>query len=143
MLDYAANAGTHEAGNDGVIQRSTEPPISMADILDGPGSTVLFAEKRLNIRELGNAPGDTHGYATPGWTDAFEAHRLGAQAPAADIDEAGNLAAFSEFGSSQPGVLNALFADGAVRTIRFSVKPAVWRRACVRNDNQNFNLNEL
>jgi prepilin-type processing-associated H-X9-DG protein len=97
----------------------------------------------LNIRELGKSPGDTHGYATPGWTEAFEVHRLGKSPPTADLDEPGNLAAFSEFGSSHPGVLNALFADGVVRTIRYSVSPAVWRRACVRNDNQNFSLNDL
>jgi len=143
MLDYAANAGTQELGSDGVIQRSTELPIAFGDISDGASSTVLLAEKRLNTAEFGRAPGDFHGYATPGWTEAYEAHRLGLLPPAADIDAPGDLAAFSEFGSSHPGVVNALFADGAVRTIRFNVSPAVWRRACVRNDNQNLNLNEL
>lgn len=143
MLDYAANAGTNESGSDGVIQRSTEQPLCLGDISDGPASTILFAEKRLNVAEFGNSPGDTHGFATPGWTDAYEAHRLGLHPPAADIDEPGNLAAFPQFGSSHPGVLNAVFADGSVRTIRISVNPAVWRRACVRNDNQNFSLNDL
>lgn len=143
MLDYAANAGADQAGTNGTIQRSTFLPICLGDIPDGPGSTILLAEKRLNSAEFERAPGDTHGFATPGWTDSYEAHRLGHLPPAADIDEPGNLAVFSEFGSSHPGVINALFADGTIRTIRFSVSPSVWRRACVRNDNQNFNLNDL
>jgi len=49
----------------------------------------------------------------------------------------------SEFGSSHRGVFLALFADGSVRTLRLSVNPTLWRRVCVGNDHQQFNLDEL
>lgn len=141
MLDYAANAGTKADGSNGAIMHSNAEPITISEISDGAASTVLVAEKRLNVAELGNSPGDREGYAAPGWTT--EAYRLGNLAPAPDLHSPGDLTAFTEFGSSHPGAINALFADGTVRTIRFTVDPAIWRRACIRNDNQAFNLNDL
>jgi hypothetical protein len=143
MLDYAANAGTLPSGADGAIQRSTSTPNSWRDFVDGLGSTLLLAEKRVNVAKFGDSPGDTHGFATPGWTDDCEAHRFGRLPPAADLDDANHSEAFTEFGSSHPGVVVALFADGTVRSVRFSVSPAVWRRVSVRNDHQNFNLDDL
>jgi len=143
MLDYAANAGTQPNGTDGAIQRSTEKPLRYMDFVDGRASTLLVAEKRINVAEFGAAPGDTQGFATPGWNADCEAHRFGKLPPAPDLDQPGERSPFTEFGSSHPGVVLALFADGAVRTIRHSVNPAVWRRACVRNDNQNFNFENL
>lgn len=143
MLDYAANAGTQPNGTDGAIQRSTEKPYSWSDFPNGLGGTLMLAEKRLNVAEFGNAPGDRHGFATPGWSEACEAHRFGIQPPAADFDSPGDCSPLTEFGSSHPGVLLALFADGTVRTIRVSVSPSVWRRACVRNDDQRLNVSEL
>jgi hypothetical protein len=143
MLDYAANAGTEPNGTDGAIQRSSERPFSLDEFPDGVGSTLLLGEKRLNTAELGSEPGDQHGFAVPGWADACEAHRFGHTAPAHDWDSSGDRSVHSEFGSSHRGVFLAVFADGTLRTIRFNVDPAVWRRACVRNDNEKFNFNEL
>jgi len=143
MIDYAGNAGTKPDGSNGAVMRTTEGPISISDITDGAGSTVLVAEKQLNVSEFGNSPGDSEGFVTPGWTTGFEVYRLGNSSPNPDVESPGDLSAFAEFGSSHPGVINAVFADGAVRTIRFSVNPTVWRRACIRNDNQSYNLNDL
>jgi hypothetical protein len=143
MLDYAANAGTLPNGTDGSIQCSTEKPFTWGDFSDGLASTLLLAEKRLNVAQFGSAPGDTEGFATPGWHDGCEAHRFGILPPAPDLDAPGDLSSFTEFGSSHPGVVQSLFADGAVRTIRHSINATVWRRACVRNDHQNFNIAEL
>lgn len=39
------------------------------------------------------------------------------------------------FGSSHPGVFNAAFADGAVRSLGFTIDIEVFRRLCVRADN--------
>ena len=143
MLDYAANAGTEANGTDGAIQRSTEKPFTLDSFPDGVGSTLLLAEKRLNVAEFGTAPGDTNGFAAAGWTEACEGHRFGLLAPGPDWDSPGERSPHSEFGSSHPGVFLALFADGTLRAIHYSVNPAVWRRACVRNDNERFNFNEL
>jgi prepilin-type processing-associated H-X9-DG protein len=143
MLDYAANAGTSEAFPNGAIQRTEVGTLTLADYTDGPASTVLIGEKRLNIAELGTHPGDHEGFATPGWSENYEAHRFGGIPPSPDFDIPGQLEPLSDFGSSHPGVFNAVFADGSVRTIRFSIHPKIWRRACGRNDNQAFNMNDL
>ena len=47
------------------------------------------------------------------------------------------------FGSSHVGVFNAVFADGAVRKINYSVDLTVFQRICVRNDGQPVNLDDL
>jgi prepilin-type processing-associated H-X9-DG protein len=47
------------------------------------------------------------------------------------------------FGASHPSGVNAVFADGGVRVISYGVAPEVFQRACVRNDGQTFNLNDL
>jgi len=143
MLDYAANAGTAESSANGAIKRTSEGQLALSEFSDGACSTVLVGEKRMNAARFGTCPGDREGFATAGWTDRFEEHRLGSLPPAADTDASGDDSVLTEFGSAHPGVVNAVFADGAVRTIRFSVRPATWRRACGRNDNQSFNLNNL
>ena len=43
------------------------------------------------------------------------------------------------FGSSHTGGLNAVFADGSVRFIRFNVDPVAFMRACVADDGQPLN----
>ena len=47
------------------------------------------------------------------------------------------------FGSSHTGLLNAVFADGSVRPIHYSVPLTVFQRACARDDAQAFNLDDL
>jgi hypothetical protein len=143
MLDYAANAGSKANGSDGAIQRTSEPPLRFDEFTDGLASTVLLAEKRLNVAEFGSAPGDRLGFAAPGWSAACEAHRYGSEPPAADVNVPGDLAIYSEAGSSHRGIFLALFADGTIRTIRLTVNPDVWRRASIRNDSLNFNFNDL
>ncbi|HEY1487067.1 MAG TPA: DUF1559 domain-containing protein, partial [Micromonosporaceae bacterium] len=143
MIDYAGNAGTHPDGENGVVMRTTLGRITLADITDGTGSTVLVGEKRMNVAAFGHGGGDAEGYVTPGWTTAYEVYRLGTDAPAADINEPDDCAAHSTFGSAHPGVFNIAFCDGSVRTVRFSVDPATWARACVRNDTLGYNPNDL
>jgi prepilin-type processing-associated H-X9-DG protein len=47
------------------------------------------------------------------------------------------------FGSAHSGGLNAVFADGSVRFIRFNVNPLVFMRACVADDGVAFDAGEL
>ena len=39
--------------------------------------------------------------------------------------------------------MNAAFADGSVRTIRYSVELDVLKKACGRNDKLTYNLDDL
>jgi hypothetical protein len=137
MIDYAGNAGTQPEGANGVVMRTTRGPIKLADISDGTSTTLLLGEKRMDVTAFGRTGGDSEGYATPGWNaDHFEVYRLGSEPPAPDTFRGAGDRGYPNFGSSHPAVLNTVFADGATRPVRYSVRPATWSRACVRNDNQ-------
>ena len=143
MTDYAGNAGTDWQGLDGVIRRTSLGPLKFADVTDGLSNTALAGEKRLNKAMFGRAWDDNEGYALAGWNLNFEVARKGIHQPEPDFNAPGYPFPSYGFGSSHPGVFNAVFADGAVRTIRFSVPLDTWQRACVRNDNLAFTLNDL
>jgi prepilin-type N-terminal cleavage/methylation domain-containing protein/prepilin-type processing-associated H-X9-DG protein len=143
MTDYAGNSGTDWQGQDGVIRRTSFGKLKFSDITDGQSNTVFAGEKQLNRAMFGQAWDDDAGYATPGWNLNFEVFRKALHAPEPDFDAPGLLFPNYVFGSSHPGVFNAAFCDGAVRTIRYEVSLSAWQRACVRNDSQPFNLNDL
>ena len=143
MIDYAGNAGTDGQGANGVIRRTTLGQVPFAQITDGLSNTVLIGEKRLNVAMFGQAGDDNEGYALPGWNGDYEVYRTAAAQPAADHATPGSWSSHSMNGSSHPGVFNAVFCDGSVRTVRYSVSLTTWQRACVRNDNQAFTANDL
>src|SRR5262249_12928204 len=57
--------------------------------------------------------------------------------------EADPRSGLRQFGSSHPTGINAGFADGSVRPIKFNPDPIVFRRACVANDGAAVNLADL
>jgi prepilin-type N-terminal cleavage/methylation domain-containing protein/prepilin-type processing-associated H-X9-DG protein len=143
VTDYAGNAGTDWQGLDGVIRRTSFGPLKFADVTDGLSNTTLAGEKRLNRAMFGAAWDDAGGYATPGWNLSFEVFRKARHAPEPDFRAPGNPFPSYVFGSPHPGVFNAAFCDGAVRTIRYRVPLDTWQRACVRNDDLAFTPNDL
>ena len=44
---------------------------------------------------------------------------------------------------SNPPLANTAFADGSVRSIRYSVELDTFKKACGRNDKQPYNLDDL
>ena len=126
-----------------MIVRTGYGRLHLTDVTDGTSNTVLVAEKRLNVAAFGLTGDDTEGYVTAGWNGDYEVYRLGTNPPEADPNRPGDTASHHMFGSSHPGVLNAAFADGSIRPIRFSVAKATWQSACVRNDGKPYNPGEL
>jgi len=117
LCDYAASnlEGT------GVVRRFQ--PTRMADISDGTSNTLLVSEKRLNLADLGKAqPDDNEGY-TAGWDE--DTVRSTAGAPVQDFRGTAPDPAM-RFGSSHANGINAVFADGSVRAISYSVSRAVF-----------------
>ena len=53
------------------------------------------------------------------------------------------IATSRRFGSSHQVGCNAVFGDGSVHTIHYSVSPEVFRRACVRDDGLPFSHEDL
>jgi prepilin-type N-terminal cleavage/methylation domain-containing protein len=150
-IDYAGNAGSREAdGGNGVIVRTRRAaPVTFAMISDGPSNTILVGEKQLNTAALGSATDDHEAYVLPGWNGDFHVYRVGGAGtapslpPARDYRKPGNGDPNKRFGSSHFSGANYVFADGAVHFIPYTVNPTAFLRACVRDDGEAFNLNDL
>jgi prepilin-type N-terminal cleavage/methylation domain-containing protein/prepilin-type processing-associated H-X9-DG protein len=120
--------------NTGVVRQYQ--PVRMAEVLDGLSNTLLVSEKRLNLNGLGEPqPDDNEGY-TAGFDE--DTIRSTAYPPAPDFRGDG----FDEgrrFGSSHPTGVNAVFADGSVHWISYSVDPQVFQNLGNMKDGQVVN----
>ena len=114
----------------------------ISDFTDGTSSSIAVAEKA--IATLNGEGGDNENWHNSGWDeDNIRWHF----APSHDNDLAKTPKFFPptdpnatnslwrrNFGSRHTGGLNAVFADGSVRFIRFDVDPVAFMRACVIDD---------
>jgi prepilin-type N-terminal cleavage/methylation domain-containing protein len=109
--------------------------ISFATIaVDGSSNTLVVAEKRFSLGHIGSNPGyDNEGWAC-GWD--WDVMRRGDLSPQPDRKDRGNPGAL--FGSSHPGGFNAVFGDGAVHFIPYTVQRDVFARMCHRLDSGTF-----
>jgi prepilin-type N-terminal cleavage/methylation domain-containing protein len=148
-VDYAGCAGT---GNNGVLVRKGTPAVTLSGIPDGASNTLLVGEKRLNAAKFGITFDDNESCYAPGWDAEIYrvAHQVGSGASRTwevpqpdfhDPDAPDNGQTI--FGSAHGTGIHAVFADGSVRHIRYGVAPAVFMRACVRNDGLPFSLDDL
>jgi prepilin-type N-terminal cleavage/methylation domain-containing protein/prepilin-type processing-associated H-X9-DG protein len=155
MLDYAGNGGTAltephsgSAGNGRngtVVRRPGGSPdrsqmVTPAVIIDGLSNTLLVGEKRMHTPLLGtNTPDDDQGYVC-GWDQ--DEIRWALNPPDQDSQASiWNQDTAWEFGSAHENGMNAVFADGSVRVIRYDIQstkppatPGVWQRLCIRDD---------
>jgi prepilin-type N-terminal cleavage/methylation domain-containing protein len=117
LCDYAASnlEGT------GVVRQQTS--VRIDEITDGTSNTLLVSEKRLNLYYLGQAqPDDNIGYSA-GWDD--ETNRRTSRPPSPDYrSESGTGNGL--FGSSHTGGLVAVFADGSVHFLTYSISPVTF-----------------
>jgi prepilin-type N-terminal cleavage/methylation domain-containing protein/prepilin-type processing-associated H-X9-DG protein len=135
-------------------------------IIDGTSNSVMVAEKALPATRHGVDGGDNERWNNSGWdedniryhyppkhdTDRtnFLYRSLPPGVPFTQIAPATNDPAFSNnnlwrryFGSAHVGGLNACFADGSVRFVRFSVDPRTWMAACGVDDGMVFSVGDL
>lgn len=125
---------------------------TFADITDGTSNTIAAAEKNLPPSQRGRDGGDNERWNNAGWDEDNIRYHF---PPKADTDPnilvpgiTPNIPATSTvwrryFGSAHSGGLNAVFADGSVRFIRFTVNPLTFMYACVADDGQTFNSSDL
>jgi prepilin-type N-terminal cleavage/methylation domain-containing protein/prepilin-type processing-associated H-X9-DG protein len=145
-VDYAGCAGT---GSNGIVVRLGVARVTMAQVTDQDGlsNTLMVGEKQLNSAELGYTTDDNEACYSPGWDPEIyrEATKVNGvwAGPARDVNIPGNTAASLRFGSAHVNGVNAVFGDGSVRLIRYTVDGELFRRVCVRNDRLPVDLGGL
>jgi prepilin-type N-terminal cleavage/methylation domain-containing protein/prepilin-type processing-associated H-X9-DG protein len=132
LCDYAAS----NLEKTGVVLERT--PVSFSAITDGTSTTLMVADKRLDVSLLGQAKDDNEGY-TAGWSSDNVRNTDKAPAP----DHAVGGSGFKRFGSSHPGRFNALFADGSVRSISYSIDPTLFERIGHKSDGQVISVDDF
>jgi prepilin-type N-terminal cleavage/methylation domain-containing protein/prepilin-type processing-associated H-X9-DG protein len=134
LCDYAAS---NKEGT-GVVQQFV--PVRIADITDGTSNTLMVSEKRMNLAYLGQKQTDDNQGYSVGWN--YDTIRKTTQRPAPDysapLGDGGGL-----FGSSHPGRFNAVFADGSVRPISYSVSKTVFKLLGDKGDGQYFSSDDF
>jgi prepilin-type N-terminal cleavage/methylation domain-containing protein/prepilin-type processing-associated H-X9-DG protein len=125
MCDYA---GSNREGT-GLIRRFS--PVRLAEVTDGLTGTLLVAEKRMNRRYLGTPQDDDNEGYTAGWNS--DTIRRTDRAPLADHfgtkRDGGGV-----FGSAHPQRFNAVFGDGSVRPITYSIPVKLLEALAGKND---------
>jgi prepilin-type N-terminal cleavage/methylation domain-containing protein/prepilin-type processing-associated H-X9-DG protein len=135
LCDYAASnfEGT------GVVRQYE--PNRIADITDGTSNTLMVGEKRLNLAYLGRPePDDNEGY-TCGYEE--DTVRFTNRPPARDVNEDNGENGGKAFGSSHSDRFNAVFADGSVRPISYSIAQTVFSNLGNKSDGQAISVDDL
>jgi prepilin-type N-terminal cleavage/methylation domain-containing protein len=133
LCDYAAS----NLDGTGAIQQdhATRP----AEITDGLSHTLLVAEKRLNVAELGTPQNDDNEGYTAGF-DEDTMRKTGA-IPLDDFDATPQPDTREEdttgeglFGSSHPQLFQAVYVDGSVHVITYDIDRLVFASLGNRSD---------
>jgi prepilin-type N-terminal cleavage/methylation domain-containing protein len=117
LCDYAAS----NREMTGVVRRFE--PTNMSNVTDGTSHTLIAADKRLNVAHLGEWQEDDNEGYTAGWNE--DTIRRTDRSPSPDHTGEGDGEKL--FGSSHPGVINAVLADGSVRSINFDIDKDTFR----------------
>jgi prepilin-type N-terminal cleavage/methylation domain-containing protein len=129
LCDYAASnlEGT------GVVRQYY--PVRIAEITDGTSNTMLVADKWLDLSSLRqDEPGDNEGYTAGFDHDTVRYTNL---SPVPDRN-GGEGKYDHQFGSAHIGRINAVLADGSVRSISYTISPTVFSYVGNKSDGQVF-----
>ncbi|MBN9521617.1 DUF1559 domain-containing protein [bacterium] len=131
LCDYASN--NLDDGTGSVRSNLFGPPVRLADLTDGSTTTLLVAEKRLNLAYLSQSgrADDNEGYTAGNDWDTMRSTN---HPPGPDPRQPTTQQGDAGFGASHPSGLNVAFADGTVRHVRFTLDPAVFARLGTRAD---------
>ena len=127
---------------------------TITGITDGTSNTIAAAEKCLPPSRHGTDGGDNERWNNSGWDEDNVRFHF---PPMSDTDpkvlytgganpNGGTITSNvwrRYFGSSHTGGLNAVFADGSVRFVRFSVSPLTFMGACGADDGAVINTADL
>ncbi|MGA2258315.1 MAG: DUF1559 domain-containing protein [Thermoguttaceae bacterium] len=157
VTDYAGNGGSYsnwssytEPTNslDGVLVPSNGgPAISLAKITDGASSTLLVAEKWLyNDWYNDRTTGGGACIDNEGWCEGWDNDTIctsGSDPKTLVLpqnDSKSGWACGYVFGSAHITGMNAVFCEGSVHFLSYSIDPNTWKYLCCRNDGQPVDL---
>jgi len=140
ICDYAGNGGTNNMDGT-ILETGRSKPLRLRAITDGAANTLLLGERRVNIALLDGARDAQDGEScfNPGYDGNVirwatrDRECMGIKRDLAD-ETADPTAPHNYFGSSHEGSMNALLADGSVRSMSYGIAPDIFRRICVRED---------
>ncbi|WP_164102153.1 DUF1559 domain-containing protein [Candidatus Laterigemmans baculatus] len=153
--DYVGNGGIYNTdGLDGVIMKTDAGTITIEQIRDGSSNTIMFGEKALHPDAHGTDGGDNERWNNAGWDQCVirfgsvkdSSGNLVGVPPLFDNDApspVGGTKWYPNFGSSHAGAFNACMADGAVRSISYTVDVEVFRRASQAKDRMPLDTSAL
>lgn len=146
QMDYAGNQGTLANGANGLLVKLGQPPVKIAFVTDGLSNTILVGERWLDtgwyLAPGGSESDDYRAGYTHGYTNYGNNIRWGAYQPMRDGTYKANID-WRTFGSAHSTGFNAVYGDGTVRMIRYSVNLGMFTAACVRNDGTSVNVDDL
>ena len=128
--------------NGQVTNLGYDPPVKIAQILDGTSKTMMITEKRLRtgVDPNSHEHDDDEGWAS-GWD--YDTVRSTYCTPHRDSPEmvTGNNASFATPGSAHAAGFNAVFADGSVRNFTYDIDMETFNRLGHRSDGEPVDLN--
>jgi prepilin-type N-terminal cleavage/methylation domain-containing protein/prepilin-type processing-associated H-X9-DG protein len=145
LCDYAAS----NLEETGAVRRFL--PVRILEITDGTSTTLLVSEKRMNRALLGQQQEDDFIGYTSGFDD--EVIRNTSIPPAPDFSGVspdsldtpidGVYNGGKRFGSAHPGRFNAVFADGSVHSIPYSIDARIFRDLGNKSDGNALNASDF
>jgi hypothetical protein len=99
------------------------------------------ADKRIYLPNLGQPQSDDNIGYTAGWDE--DTLRRSDRLPKPDYVNPPDDDDLNRFGSSHPGGICAVLADGSVRTISYAVTKTVFANLGNKSDGQVINLNDF
>jgi hypothetical protein len=119
--------------NDGPLQPLGGMFVSTANILNGTSNVLLIGEKYLTWPQaLAGSDCDDD----QGWTDGWDNDMIGFSnvAPGVPIPDGPGYDCGNIWGSKHPAGIQAVFCDGSVRNIYWSVTPSNFTAVCSMNN---------
>ncbi|HEV3383322.1 MAG TPA: DUF1559 domain-containing protein [Gemmata sp.] len=141
--DYAGNTGTPNRGAPGDHPNGAfAKGLSPAGFTDGLSCTLVAGERGMPVEwYTGQNEVNTWGYASS-W-DAAVCLGFEPYGPSQDLIGPVPYGYHYQWGSAHPIGMNALFGDGSVHVIPYTVSNDLMLRLCVRDDGQIVNLESI
>ena len=124
----------------------------LSDFKDGTSSSILCAEKAIHPKGFSNEGGDNETWMNAGWDEDNIRWQF---VPVPDTAGPWKCGGFSKpptetgdaiwrrnFGGPHSGGINAVFGDGSVKFIKFTVNPGTFRKLTVIDDGETLSADE-